>query len=351
MKKIVVFLCTFLCAVQLFAQTPVEARNVINSLMPYIKAEIKGTQAEADINAFYASAEFKKSGAEPYKVLWVDDKSAPGVSAYFNRFDKKIYINNKFIEETLKLDLRLPLEGFSKDPAKMARLAVVLAPIFVHEFIHQQEDLDMKAMGITNVPTRQSEYLAHFAQYVFMAEKQLSKGKNYYDFCPDLHGVLILVGDRMGAQGLMQIVAKVYTKNPQVFAPFDREHIVLLIGSLLNTYGQDPVQMEKTREAAFQKDLTALGILKPDEKVLITVNDYLSTGKYNWNRITLSELETAYNGKNVLFNKYTGWFETKTKNLIQKIDDIRKRKQVKNYLASQDLTMPAPMQSEAKQFI
>ncbi len=344
MKKLSLIFALLLCAAAYApAQNGQEEAAITNGLMPYIKQELKGTAAEAKINTFYASAEFKELGAQPYKLVYSSEDRGE-VSAVWHRFDKKIYFHKRFINDTLSLDLKLPLKDFSKNKEYMSRLAVCVTPIFVHEVAHQQQTAALLNMGIADVPTRKHEYLSHMEQYVFSSDKQLSKGKDYYKSCPPSITALIAVGDRYGAQGITALVDKIYGKNPQLFPSFDKENIIAMVSAFMNAFGEDPKQMEAAREASFKKDLLKLGIIKQGDKVLITVNDFLLTGKYNWNRITLTELDAAYQGKNALFNKYDAWFQNQTAALKQAVSAAAKKKQLKNLLSMEGEANPlAPL--------
>lgn len=342
MKKLSLVFALLLCAAAYApAQNGQEEAAITNGLMPYIKQELKGTAAEAQINAFYSSAAFKKLGAQPYKLVYSSNDRGE-VSAVWHRFDKKIYFHKRFIDDTLSLDLKLPLKDFSKNKEYMSRLAVCVAPIFVHEVAHQQQTAALLNMGIADVPTRKHEYLAHMEQYVFSSEKQLSNGKDYYKSCPPAITALIAVGDRYGAEGITVLVDKIYGGNPQLFPSFDRENIIAMVFAFMKAFGEDPQKMEASREASFKKDLLKLGIIKQGDKVLITVNDFLLTGKYNWNRITLAELDAAYQGKNALFNKYDTWFQNQTAFLKQAVSAASKKKQLKNLLSMEGQENPLP---------
>jgi hypothetical protein len=62
------------------------------------------------------------------------------------------------------------------------------------------------------------------------------------------------------------------------------------------------------------------------------------------NRITLAELDAAYQGKNALFNKYDAWFQNQTAALKQAVSAAAKKKQLKNLLSMEGEANPlAPL--------
>ncbi len=148
--------------------TPATRRAVAELLQTGLMAETAGTWAGADLKAFYAKTPL---------VVAIAKREGAALAWYWNGV---MSINEPSLEEFVKARGRA-VADLAKDPALLKELVRELAPIFVHEAIHHQQDVWAMGQGIPSNWSQHQEQEAMMTEALFVLQKS-SHDKSYAEF-------------------------------------------------------------------------------------------------------------------------------------------------------------------------
>ncbi len=323
MNKIILTVLTLFLAGAAFCQN-IE-QQVVNRLMPYIIAEMQGTEAKKEIDAFYKTQAFKALGAAPYSIKYTKGDNIV-MAQWLHRGGREMQFMHRFVVLQAQY-LGIQPVDFLKNKEYMRRFAVCAAPIFVHETMHEKETADMLAMGFATTMNPRSEILGYGKQFLFMAEKQGKYPKNpenYYKDCDSMLDYVLNLGLQNDYKGFSaKLTQQLNAMRAFPMPPLDKENIRAFLTEIKYSFhNMSDGRIEQARAVQYKN---ALGANKERQPVFLTLDEFIIKGRWNWTRAPLNDLYSAAEGKHINFNRYNAWFD---KELAKLAEDMKIRREV-----------------------